>query len=42
LLPKTGDSSLAGSTNGVIGPGGAPVQLLIIGFDYDSNRAVFF
>lgn len=42
LLPKTGDNPLAGSTNGVIGPGGAPVHLLIIGFDYDSNRAVFF
>jgi uncharacterized protein len=42
LLPKTGDRPLAGSTNGVIGPGGAPVRLLIIGFDYDTNRAVFF
>jgi uncharacterized protein len=42
LLPKTGDSPLAGSTNAVKGPGGSPVHLLIVGFDYDSNRAVFF
>jgi uncharacterized protein len=42
LLPKTGDKPLAGSVNGVVGPGGAPVHLLIVGFDYDRNRAVFF
>jgi patatin-like phospholipase/acyl hydrolase len=42
LLPKTGDGQLAGSMKGVIGPGGAPVHLLIVAFDYDSNRAVFF
>lgn len=42
LLPITGNVLLAGSMNDVKGPGGAPVHLLIVGFDYDSNRAVFF
>ncbi len=42
LLPGIGDHPLAGSTNGVVGPGGSPVHLLIVGFDYDRNRAVFF
>jgi len=42
LLPKTGDSPLAGTLNSVIGPIGSPVHLLIVGFDYDRNRAVFF
>jgi uncharacterized protein len=42
LLPQTGDRPLAGSMAQVPGPGGAPVHLLIIGFDYDRNRAVFF
>src|ERR1700676_3697010 len=42
LLPKTGDSPLAGSMNGVVGPNGSLVHLLIVGFDYDRNRAVFF
>jgi hypothetical protein len=42
LLPRTGDSPLAGSTNSVVGPSGAPVHLLIVAFDYDRNRAVFF
>jgi patatin-like phospholipase len=42
LLPRTGDSPLAGSMNGVVGPSGSPVHLLIVGFDYDRNRAVFF
>src|SRR5271165_1381203 len=42
LLPKTGDALLAGSMKDVKGPGGSPVHLLIVGFDYDSNRAVFF
>ena len=42
LLPKTGDRPLAGCMAGVAGPGGAPVHLLIVGFDYDKNRAVFF
>ena len=42
LLPKTGDAPLAGCTEKVIGPGGSPVHLLIVGFDYDRNRAAFF
>jgi uncharacterized protein len=42
LLPKTGLALLAGSMDGVKGPAGAPVHLLIVGFDYDRNRAVFF
>jgi len=42
LLPKTGDSPLAGSMSTVVGPGGSPVHLMIVGFDYDRNRAVFF
>lgn len=42
LLPKTGDNPLDGSMKEVIGPAGSPVHLLIIGFDYDRNRAVFF
>src|ERR1700761_4323521 len=42
LLPITGNVLLAGSVNDVKGPGGAPVHLLIVGFDYDNNRAVFF
>jgi hypothetical protein len=42
LLPKTGDAPLAGCTDKVIGPNGSPVHLLIVGFDYDRNRATFF
>lgn len=42
LLPKTGNSPLANLADGVTGPGGKPVHLLIVGFDYDRNRAVFF
>jgi uncharacterized protein len=41
LLPATGDKPLAGGMNGVIGPNGLPVHLLIVAFDYDRNRAVF-
>jgi uncharacterized protein len=42
LLPKTGDNPLAGCMNNVTGPNGASVHLLVIGFDYDRNRAAFF
>jgi uncharacterized protein len=42
LLPNTGDRPLAGTADGIPGPNGAPVHLLIVGFDYDRNRAVFF
>lgn len=42
LLPNTGVQPLAGSMDAVAGPGGKPVHLLIVGFDYDRNRGVFF
>lgn len=42
LLPETGDEPLAGCVNSIIGPSGSPVHLLIVGFDYDRNRAAFF
>ena len=42
LLPTGGTKQLAGIMNGVPGPGGAPVHLVITGFDYDRNRAIFF
>ncbi len=42
LLPTTGDAPFAGSADGLPGPGGSAVHLLIVGFDYDRNRAVFF
>ncbi|HWB48929.1 MAG TPA: patatin-like phospholipase family protein [Stellaceae bacterium] len=42
LLPRAGDAPLAGAADGIKGPGGAPVHLLIVGFDYDLNRAVYF
>jgi uncharacterized protein len=42
LFPSTGTKQLYGIMNGVPGPGGAPVHLVITGFDYDRNRAVFF
>ena len=41
-MPHTGDKPLVGIAKDIIGPGGAPVHLLIIGFDYDRNRATFF
>jgi hypothetical protein len=41
MLPAI-DSPLAGSMQNVVGPSGSPVHLLIVGFDYDRNRAVFF
>jgi hypothetical protein len=40
LMPNCGDKPLAGSMDAVLGPGGAPVHLLIVG--YDRKRAVFF
>jgi hypothetical protein len=42
LLPATGDTPLNEVVAGVVGPNGKPVHLLIIGFDYDRNRATFF
>lgn len=42
LLKKTGALALAGLMKDVKGPNGQAVHLLIIGFDYDTKRAVFF
>jgi hypothetical protein len=42
LIPRTGDMRVSGIANGIIGPSGNPVHILIVGFDYDVNRAVFF
>lgn len=42
LLPRTGDTSLREVAAGVMGPAGGQVHLLVIGFDYDRNRAAFF
>ena len=42
LIPKTGDMRLAGIANRIIGPNAEPVHILIVSFDYDRNRAVFF
>lgn len=42
LMPETGNTPVAGITAGVIGPAGKPVRLMIVGFDYDRNRAAFF
>ncbi len=42
LLPRTGNQPLQGITATTIGPGGQPVRLLIVGFDYERNRAVYF
>jgi uncharacterized protein len=42
LLPKTGGAALAGIADGIEAQSGAPLHLLVIGFDYDRNRAVFF
>ncbi len=42
LLPRTGDEPLANAADAIMGPGGKTVHLLIVGFDYDTNRAVFF
>jgi len=43
LLPKSGDAMLSKVIEGVRRPGAAAdVHLLIVGFDYDRNRAKFF
>lgn len=41
-LPMTGAVAMAQVVAGVKGPGGNDVRLLIVGFDYDRNRANFF
>jgi Patatin-like phospholipase len=40
-LPKTGSKTLAEAAKG-LGRGAADIHLLIIGFDYDTNRSAFF
>ena len=42
LLPNTGAKPLQGITAHIIGPSGHPVRLLVVGFDYERNRAVYF
>lgn len=42
LLPQTGARPLQGITANITGPSGDPVRLLIVGFDYERNRAVYF
>lgn len=42
LMPNTGGKAVAGILNDVTRPSGMPVHLLIVSFDYDQNRAVFF
>jgi hypothetical protein len=42
LMPKTGTKPLKGCVDAVIGPNKLPVHVMVVGFDYDRNRAVFF
>jgi hypothetical protein len=42
LLPVTGTKTFNGIANAILGPHKVPTHLLIVGFDYDSNRATFF
>lgn len=42
LLPKTGARPIANITSDIPGQHGRPVQLMVVGFDYDYNRATFF
>ncbi len=42
LLPLSGDKPLRQVAAGLMGPAGGQVHLLVIGFDYDRNRAMFF
>ena len=42
LLPTTGNKVLPDVAQTILGHSGQPVHLLIVGFDYDTNRAVFF
>lgn len=42
LLPMTGDKVLPDVAQMIFGCGGQPLHLLIVGFDYDTNRAMFF
>ncbi len=42
LMPATGAKPIAGIAANIPGPGNKPVQLMIVGFDYDYKRATFF
>jgi hypothetical protein len=42
LLPTRGARPIAGITSDIPGQSGAPVRLMIVGFDYDFNRSGFF
>jgi hypothetical protein len=42
LLPERGARPIAGITADIPGHSGAPVRLMIVGFDYDFNRSGFF
>lgn len=42
LLPRTGNQRIEGIAKDILGPSRKPVHLMIVGFDYDRNRAVFF
>lgn len=42
LMPITGALPVSGITAGIPGHGGGPARLMIVGFDYDYNRATFF
>jgi patatin-like phospholipase/acyl hydrolase len=42
LLPSFGDRPLAAAAKGIAGRSGTDIHLLIVGFDYNRNRARFF
>ncbi|MER2519909.1 MAG: patatin-like phospholipase family protein [Bdellovibrionales bacterium] len=42
LLPRYGDRTMDGIAQGIARQGRADTHLLIVGFNYDRNRAVFF
>jgi hypothetical protein len=42
LLPTAGNQALPYVVQAIPGASGQPVHLLIVGFDYDTNRATFF
>lgn len=42
MLPKTGNKPIGAAIAGLRGPSGANLHVLIVGFDYDRCRAVYF
>lgn len=42
MMPATGNRPLREVMAGMMGPAGGQVHLLIVGYDYDINRAAFF